>query len=75
MGPWGFGVGGFTPPSAYLVVCAKLRPFGAFQFLPKVPLTLLRFVLLAARLGGGGDADGDVPLCRVSYACLGSVKF
>ena len=38
--PWGFGVGGCTPPSAYLVVCAKLRPFGAFQFLPKLPLNL-----------------------------------
>ena len=38
VGPWGFGVGGCTPSSAYLVVCAKLRPFGAFQFLPKPPL-------------------------------------
>ena len=37
MGHWGFGVGGCTPPSAYLVVCAKLRPFGAFQFSPKLP--------------------------------------
>jgi len=40
VGPWGFGVGGCTPPSAYLVVCAKLRPFGAFQFLPKLPLSI-----------------------------------
>jgi len=41
VGPWGFGVGGCTPPSAYLVVCAKLRPFGAFQFSPKLPLPFI----------------------------------
>jgi len=40
VGPWGLAVGGCTPPSAYLVVCAKLWPFDAFQFSPKLPLLL-----------------------------------
>jgi len=35
-------VGKCNPPSAYLVVCAKLRPFGAFQFSPKLPLDKAR---------------------------------
>jgi len=42
-------VGECTPPSAYLVVCAKLRPFGAFQFSPKLPL-LAAAVLRCARV-------------------------
>jgi hypothetical protein len=41
VGLWGFGVRGCTPPGAYLVVCAKLRPFGAFHFLPKPPLVIV----------------------------------
>jgi len=41
-------VGECTPPSAYLVVCAKLRPFGAFQFSPKLPLAKAKAVRYAA---------------------------
>jgi len=59
VGPWGFGVGGCTPPSAYLVVCAKLRLFSAFQFSPKLPLPAWLKQRREAAVAAGADA-GDV---------------